>query len=410
MATASAAFLRGGGAFVASEYIGILVTWLVAVLSRLSDARAADRGKRLAAWAVIVLSTGGTAYGVFAVYRHNHRKTIYTPPAATARAMQEASGGAIRGNRAYVVDDEVPSVLVFNADARHGFIYDKTVPLWENGKALTDAEIDDLEGIAADPRSEYLYLTASHSHNKDGHQKPARKWLVRGCISPDERRFLVLDRISLDQAFDEVIFQDGLAKRFTVVDRKRPDGIVDIGLEVEGLASDDKGNLYFGLRAPLATVNQNALIVRVPVGGVFEKDTPCQERPVPLAAGRPYEMSVLSVPFLVEGQRYGIVSLEFDAVSQDLVMLGNSPEPFGTLPPAICRWKPGTWSATDCALLPETVKPYWGKQEALLLGPGSDTVTILIDGDKGLGGSITYARSEIGLPVKVPATVQASGR
>lgn len=106
-------------------------------------------------------------------------------------------------------------------------------------------------------------------------------------------------------------------------------------------------------------------------------------------------MEVLAVPIHVNGNSYGIVSMEFDRGTGQMILVANSTEPFVGFRPRVCRWRPE--QAPSCDFLPDTRQPYWGKQEALVLGAPHGKATIFIDGDKGLGGWVTYERGDLGL-------------
>jgi hypothetical protein len=383
------------------ESIGVIVAWIIAVLARAMDLKAPEVAKKRIAWAIIAFATAAAAYSLCTIARHHHRKTIEHFDESTARYLQEASGGTAFGRQLLLVDDEVTAILRLQRDGDGGLAYRDHLWLVENGRQLSNRDIDDLEGVAADPSGRFIYAVTSHSNTRTGTEKPERSQFIRGCIAGG--RVIVLDRLSLAVAFRRALFESGIARPFAVAERAATGAAADpieIGMEIEGLAVDRSGALYFGFRAPLSTRGSDALVARIDPRKLFADPTPpCVDRPPPppvdVATG---SIEVLRVPMHKDGNRYGIVSADFDAASGKIVLIGNSPQPYAALRPIACAWDPAAPPMSrNCDKLAETSEPYWGKQEALVLDTEGDGATMFIDGDKGLGGYIAYARSELGL-------------
>jgi hypothetical protein len=383
-----------------SELVGLVIAWLIAMLSKWGDLSSKEVGKARIAAAIILLSTLATAYSASAIIEHNQRKSIERPDSRTARYLQEASGGATLGEDVILVDDEVPAILKLEVDGDGEIRYSGHLSIIADGRTLDRRDVDDLEGLASEPNGRFIYATTSHSRTKSGVPKAARSMVLRGCLR--DGKFIVLDQVSLANAFRAAIIESGIASPFSVYERDATGssgGLIEIGMEVEGLAANGDGYLYFGFRAPLTAKGNNALMARVPASRLFPDASPeCRERPIPSTTIRGGDIELIQIPLRKGGHEYGIVSLEFDEATGDLVLIGNSPAPFSSLRPIVCRWDPSKQPKDrQCDVLPETDEPYWGKQEALVLGPRVESATIFIDGDKGLGGRVTYRRSELGL-------------
>lgn len=382
-----------------AESVGIVAAWLVGVLARAMDLKAPERAKRRIAWAIVLLASAAALYSLWTIAQHHRRKTIEHFDEITARYLQEASGGTAMGRDILLVDDEVPAILRLERDGDGGLGYREHLWLVENTRQLTKNDVDDLEAIAADPAGRFIYAVTSHSRTKTGLEKPGRNQLIRGCIAGG--RVIVLDRLSLSSALQGALFGSGIARPFAVAERASTGGTADqvpIGMEIEGLAVDRSGTLYFGFRAPLSTRGGDALVARIAPGKLFaDPAPPCANRPPPVAAKvAAGDVEVLRLPLHAGGDNYGIVSAELDPASGKIVLIGNTPQPYAALHPIACVWDPAAPPASRrCERLAETTEPYWGKQEALVLGPGG--ATMFIDGDKGLGGRISYARPELGL-------------
>lgn len=383
-----------------AEYVGIAVAWLCAVLSKIESLKGPELSKRIVATVIIVISTIGSGVAVYTIYTNSQLKPVDVPEDETiALKLQEASGGSAAGDRAYAVDDETSSVIALVTSADSQYEFKNVMPIVENGKELSKDDVNDLEGLAIDPSDQsILYLTTSHSDNKNAKFNEARNRLIRACVSEGDRAVVVLDRISLRTALEQILFggDNPIAVRYSYPDRDSPNNArTETVMEIEGLAADPNGYLYFGLRAPLAK-NDFAIVVRAQTRNLFPDKPKCDEPPfVELREASSDKFEVEEIILKAAGKYYGIVSLEYDSISGDIVILGNSRDPYTVQPPILCRWDVG--KQPRCRFTPGTQEPYWGKPEALLLGPGQDYVTVLIDTDKGVGGRIRYLRSEVGL-------------
>ncbi|HEX8572279.1 MAG TPA: hypothetical protein VF759_05970 [Allosphingosinicella sp.] len=409
---------------MAADYFGLAVAWLIVILSNLEDLHSGEPGKRFKAAGIIFLTSLATAYSALMIWHLYDRKRIEPAPSdQVARYLQEASGASATGHHVLVVDDEAPAILRFEADGDGGLAYGDRHRIFLDGRpvgkggegANEDSEdsgrggdvetvrglegVDDLEGLAVSADGRYVYATTSHSRNKNGKRRAARQFALRGCLRAG--RFIVLDRVSLTAALERKIFDGGIADRFTILSRDKSglgEKPLEIGMEIEGLAADPLGNLYFGLRAPLSREKKNALVARIASRDLFPEPQPeCRDRPVRATAAAAGHVHVEEVPMHKDGRNYGIVSMEYDRERGELVLLGNAEEPFAALRPIACRWNPARRaSSRRCRFLPDTQEPYWGKLEALVLGPRPGSATVFIDGDKGLGGRVTFDRDDLG--------------
>lgn len=389
------------------EYVGLAIAWLIVILSNQEDLGSEKRRTRLKAVGIILLSTLATGYSAWVIWQLNDRRPIERAQSeAVGHFLQEASGGSRFRSHVLLVDDEGPAILRMEADGDGKLTYIGSYGIFEGtrqvGKELENGVegVDDLEGLAISADRRFVYLTTSHSNNKKGVEQNPRSFVLRGCFR--DGRFVLLDRALLRDALKRKIFNRGVAEPLYVLTRDDSglaSGPRPIVMEVEGLAADPKGYLYFGLRAPLSTKKNNALIARIAASALFPKTPPdCRNQQVQTTTVAAEAIHLVEMPLRKGRESYGIVSMEYDDDRDELVFVGNSPQSSAALKPIVCRWNPERRpSSRLCAFLPETKEPYWGKQEALVLGPSADKATIFIDGDKGLGGWVTYDRDDLGL-------------
>lgn len=409
--------------------VGIGLTWLVGVLPQL-NAIFGDRYKRKVAVALMILATGSAAYAARQAYLETRRKAVYRPDKpARALMLGEASGGSMMGDKAYVVNDETTGVFVSQLDPTDGYFKnftflplvscpDASVPNCNPGQQMTKEEIDDLEGVAIDPRGlgsdgrlveggegtqhRHLYLVASHSNNKNGTPKKEREVLVRvGMTTEKNGAFQVTGIVNLRPAIESLLFgksDDSVGSRGAEAysydranDNTSKIETIKSGIEIEGLAVDADGTLYLGLRAPQCR-NGGAIIVTASADALFAH-MPFYEKATPES----FNHYCVGAEF--DHKEHGIVSMEYDADSREIAILTGSPAPYEVLAPRVCRWsRAQPLQLKGCTELPPLREQEFGKQEVLLLPRGTQRVTTMLDSDKGLGGQVSYTKNEVGLP------------
>jgi len=318
--------------------------------------------------------------------------------------IDEASGGATKGNLAYIVVDELPNIFVYEYSESENqykphlakpldLIDDRPcrdrlnwgVPCKEGSPTkLTKEMIDDLEGAAID-RDGNLYITTSHSYEKNGKPDPARAVLLKTTLDGH-----VLNGTQKLQHVIRELFKNSLGgiARNPVTEYLNESHKNEI-MQIEGLAIDKDNKIYFGFRAPLVD-EQYALVIRTSTDEVF-KDNP-QFDSFLLDLRRP------------DGSKYGITSLDYDAQNNRIMILGNQPQHFSGGPPVI--W---SWEVKDPKFVQSlevfngeifTLKPAPGSRPAkpeVLLMPKPDRIQLLFDAE-GTGGQLALIRE--GMNVK----------
>ncbi|HKR58219.1 MAG TPA: hypothetical protein VJS64_00695, partial [Pyrinomonadaceae bacterium] len=240
----------------------------------------------------------------------------------------EASGGTMVKDVAYVVDDEKPIVFEFKPEIvdKQSADFAGTQPdeivyrlsdritLKKDGIVLTGEEVDDLEAIASFEGK--LYLLTSHSNSKKkGAKKPERQKLLEVSLDPQTRGVVTNSTDNLRNALEKHV---GAALADAYVNE---DHITEF-LHIEGLAIDPQGKAYLGLRAPL-TKDEEAIVFSAKLSDLFSKDKELQ-----------FEVFRLNLWYQNDNDNhnrvhYGIVSLDYDAQSRELLVVGNSPKNSG---------------------------------------------------------------------------------
>lgn len=318
---------------------------------------------------------------------------------STVREADEASGGAMQGDTAYIVDDEEPEIFVFKYSAKDAKFDNERLPTkpmplvdkrpcaqrtWggpcsDDTPTRLDREmLQDLEGAAA--FRDKLYLTTTFSNSKSGKEDPTRWWFLEVNAKGEILRTTKTLRDSI-----RGIFASGLPinEGKKIEESINEDGKLEV-MQVEGLAVDENGMAYFGFRNPL--VENKALILRGSVDSLFS-ETP--------------HLEGFLFNLFNDGESYGIVSLEFDVQNKELLILGNSPLRTKTLPFVV--WKipvseldpskvatPEHYRGDTFKLLAPGTRPT--KPEVLLL-PTPDRVHLFFDA-VGTGGQLSFARNE----------------
>lgn len=423
---------------------GVFLAWLAAVVSNVEKLSSSESmfifrravPKRTIGYSMIIISTAGLIGTIVSSYllEKKLRETKDVITRMDASLFNEASGGTAIGRFAYIVDDEQPLIfkLELNDDGTE-YLYKKDIPLKlgtfrtkkddqtiipppnENKNRvdqictdeIADKDcIDDLEAAASEPSeagSRRLYLVTSHSNKESGK------------IAKSRRRFL---EVSLEQGREGEItnFQsdliDAIVKELGRLANSQHDEKLKVlirdmlnegtakakklgGVQIEGLAIDESNRAYSGLREPLVTKGnaQYAIVLRAELADILK--------------GKPnFETLLLN---LSQGQEsYGIVSLDYDARTRSILVLGNHPEG-KWLTPILCQWDVAT-AKPDEIQIPKICtevkfkqdEQHSSKPELVLLPPKSvsDGIFMFLDSDrKGPGGQIKpYARSDFGLP------------
>lgn len=392
-----------------NQLVGPVLIWLAAIFSQ-SEKLAAhetvrivrrDVPKRRIAMSLIGIATLGLIWQIYQSYGVRNelkkkndevKKLKQDVSVVNSKLFNEASAGTIIKDLAYVVDDEKPNIFVFRLDEEYQLV-DK-IELKENGKVLTGDDVDDLEAIAsADGK---LYLITSHSNTKRGKPNEARQRLLEVSLHADTRGQVTNRADNLG----ELIWKDlkGLAAPYQNEDRKN-----EI-MQIEGLAIDEGGNAYIGLRAPLTIENDHALVLSAKLSDLFSKGKEPQFKVFRLNLWQQNENDNH------ENVPHGIVSLDYDTQTGNMLIVGNSAKNSRYFSPILCQWDFAGEHKNDAIQNPKCnpIPPYevfgstpkTSKIELLLLPreAKSDRVFTFLDtDDKGNGGQLSYTRSELGL-------------
>ena len=324
------------------------------------------------------------------------RKTLM---ASGLSDVDEASGGAVVGNEAYIVDDDVPSIFVLKYSEAEGKYQPKTLKPeriidarpcnerldWDRDcndakpTVLTRKLIEDFEGAAT--YNNKLYLITSHSiPNSQTESSPDAQ--------DDERKRSLFLEVSLK---GEVLRATRKLKP-AILDLLRS-GVHKVSLsnkleevQIEGLTIDKHGMAYLGFRSPL--VKNCALVLRASVEQLFT-DKPN------------FEAFVLN---LANGEPYGITSLDYDPKLDQILVLGNSPDRENTFTPVVWSWTVG-----DDARLVQPTTRYNGEifsvfeatgarplKPEVILQPKENRIHLFFDAE-GLGGQVALLRKDGGL-------------
>lgn len=373
---------------------------------------------------LIVIAALGFCHSVWQSSKTNQEIKVATAQVKNlldinSKLFCEASGGTLVNDVAYVVDDEKPIIFEFKAETIRNPSQDLegTQPLEiayqlsdkitlkekvmepgavvETERVLTRDNIDDLEAIASFEGK--LYIITSYSNSKKATPKQERQKLLEVSLDPQTRGLVTNSsenlRVSLEKAISAAP-----AELY-----KNEAGAVEF-MHIEGLAIDPQGKAFFGLRTPLTSDEEYALVFSAKLSDLFLKGKEPQFKVFRLNLSHKNDN---------DNQRdahYGIVSLDYDAQSGDMLVVGNSPRNRGYFSPILCRWdfmgerKDDRIQNPPCTSIP----PYdsfgtsskTSKIELLLLptGLGSDRVFSFLDtDDEGNGGQLSYTRSELGL-------------
>ena len=401
------------------QLIAPLLIWLTATLNQTEKLASKETimifgrsvAKRLITTTLIGLATALMVWQIFLIYREDVKKREAVEKikesekkiedlkqiikVSNSKLFNEASGGTVVGDMAYVVDDENPSIFELRLqEGAYGLI--DNIKLKENGRELTKDDVDDLEAIASSPLEAiasspdgklYLYLVTSHSNTRRGNV-PARQRLLKVSLAPENRGEVVSSANNLRELMLKKLTDERIAEPYRNKEER-----TDELMQIEGFTIDEEGNAYFGLRAPL-TRDDHALVLRAKLSELFVPE------PKP-------EFAVVPLDIWFDSKHYGISSLDYDARNKRMLVVGTSPNNSDySFCPVLCKWdfkgpKYPIQPVTDCRPINYPGKcniPYAPRTELLLLPPGSEQVFILLDTDKkGDGGLLSFKRGDLGL-------------
>jgi hypothetical protein len=394
---------------------GVFFAWLAAVLSNVEKLSSKDSlsifkreiSKRTIACLLIAISTIGLVWQTIKAYRliqalNDSQKVVGIE---SARLFNEASGGAVIGNFAYLVDDESPTLfrLQYNP-AEKKYHYNGYINLINDAKKIVEKnDIDDLEAAAGNPAAPgKIYLMTSHSNTKGGKIQDNRQRFLEvslddGVITneQDNLRKLILDK------FQKIAKEQGDHDLETLAHEMEDEKTAKTkrigGMQIEGLAIDANGNAYLGFREPLIRKDQGqyALVLRAKLTDMLQ--------------GTPNFESFF-LPLKHEKDNYGIASIDYDSRTNSLLILGSDPQG-EWLTPVLWQWRDFTNAKADeIAFLTDRGNIKYdrnndpsAKPELILLPPAAvaDDIFMFLDTDgKSDGGQIKLDRTQYSLAGK----------
>ncbi|WP_352336661.1 DUF3616 domain-containing protein [Psychrobacter sp. 16-MNA-CIBAN-0192] len=190
-------------------------------------------------------------------------------------------------------------------------------------------KLDDLEGLTADHHG-FVYLTTSHSSQKNGKRRHNREQLIRFRVVGD----VVQDVSSVRTLRDELTHSKSLIKAIKAKTGQEPDFDT---LNIEGLTYAHKTeDLLLGLRAPM--VGESAIIVAIQnPAEVFEKNA----------------APVFGKPIFLNLGGGGIRSLHFSTILNKYVIANEIPDDKGKDFSKIWTWSGNPNDAPIPVNLPE---------------------------------------------------------
>lgn len=336
----------------------------------------------------------------------------------TLPEIDEASGGTTSadGEVAYIVDDEEPVVFKLKYDKdEQKYVYKSNNPLtikrpgncknitfkssvakeeaeeyqkftknFCSKSVLTKTEIDDLEGAAF--YNGKLYVVTSHSEKKtqDGRLHYEREWFLELSLQEGHEGEILRGVNYLKQDILEEFKPkpnlDGISTERLNEDKQRE------LMNIEGLAIDDQGRVYFGFREPLAG-GKYAVVLRVSsLDQLFGKH-PQFER---------FHLALQN-----ETKDYAIVSLEYDQQSHSILILGNSQARDDyTYTPYLWRWRveEGATQQTPprAGAIPITHPQYLKSKPEVVLAPPKEQLFFFLDAERH-GGERVFDRTIVNL-------------
>jgi hypothetical protein len=441
--------------------IGIIIAWLTAVLSNLKkltsteqiellNFKVRDRAfnlvlrERVIGYTLIILSTAGLLVAVvdYLWTQSELQKVRKVNTILNGTAFNEASGGSAIGGLAYILDDEKPIIFKFEHDKdndKYNFL--KEIPIKQKlpkvipnqgcqagadvnkdcaaipyrgceEKDIVDKDcVEDLEAAAGQlsaALTKRLYLITSHSNRRNGRIEENRQRLLEVSLEDATEGEITNVQVNLRRPIIQQLEkiakqeQDGELER-TLTDmqseaasrQKRIDGI-----QIEGLAIDAANNAYIGFRKPLVKKGGalHAIVLRAALPALFTNN-PTFEAYLLYLPARNSSAAATAADY------YGISSIDYDARSQYMLILGNHPEG-KYLTPILCRWdvskaEVGVIQTPPCKEVSfNNSHPDVSIPELLLLPPRSqsDKIFMFLDTDeKALGEVVDYERRDFGL-------------
>lgn len=337
--------------------------------------------------------------------------------------VPEASGGVAIGESAYLVDDNKTGLfktrfdgVKYSSDTKEVKLYDKELTYDDDADehVLTkDDDVDDLEGAAY--FNGKIYLTTSHSANKQGTDKTQRQRFLEVELKKVKTKKqgeletgVVTRWANLRPAIESKLFPaqgTAIADRFMDRVELKANKKIQTVMEIEGLAIDDTGNVYLGFRGPQKVNSPNALLLRTNLKQIFtgEDKTWTPKKGEHAKVSFP-EFEVLDPPHLggsIEAP-YGIVDMIY--YDKSILILTNSAIKSTTQPPGLWQWpikdigeKPPTLKNESFFSPPSNVL---AKPEVLLLptAKGAEKkVFMFLDAEHFGGGQRSYDKSQLGL-------------
>jgi hypothetical protein len=378
---------------VFNQILSLLLVWLATFLSNLEKIASNDfvtvgrrrLSKKVIGWCLIVITTVALGWQLvqFACQEAKLNKLISD---SNTILFSEASGGAAFGRFAYIVDDEKP--IIFKLSFQDGrYVFVGQISLAEDKGILSEDDIDDLEAasMSNQDNGKTLYILTSHSNTKHGKENAARQRLLKVSLEDSKEGQVTQSRSDLRPLILKE-FENNSIDPY----QNKGTGKKEI-MHIEGLAIDKDGYAYLGFRAPL--VNKRALVLRARLTDFFSSKEP--------------KFETFQLTLNHNNRDYGIVSIDYDARTKTMLVLGNDPDGSVFFEPVVWQWNVETAHANEvqnprecCVVSYEAASVSSARPELLLLPPKSvsDRIYTFLDTDrKSAGGEIFVDRRNCGL-------------
>ena len=378
--------------------------------------------RALGVLALILLVISLVVQGCLAVYKGMEEESLNTFLENQETTIEEASGAAYLKDNVFVVDDESPTVYGYrynqalgraSLEKQYRILPGPTMqPLFSSEEvkpgservSIDIAKVDDLEAAAA--YNGKLYVISSHSRDKKGDRKSIRELIL------EIDRFVTLPKLLKEKRVrcpedkregegnhhpsDSIACVRRAATLTTAVNHALKEISTwprsklrygEEGANIEGLAIDDRGVVYIGLRNPLVDVDGQlfAILLQTTVESVFTDRR---------------EVRIIRLRLEKGNAHYGIASLEYDQEGGTLLILGNGPEKRNDVTPRLWLWHPNLNEADEpprAAWSLRMPKEFDAKPEALALSGDGGPAFVFIDAP-GHGGQRVVPRKKLGLP------------
>lgn len=389
----------GEAFFVQTEFVLLFLAFAATVASNWLDFRGTDKRKKTVAFALTLLAALILAINAIATAAKSYE--IANLRLDSIERTDEASGGTVLGDQAYVVDDEEPDVFVFEM-AEQGLKLKETIRLTnlealarafpceiESKKSPTKTDclsknpeakdlVTDFEGAASS--GDYLYLSTSMGLTKNLKVDSRRHWFLE-VEAMGRSRGRINRAAALSGAIREFLTQSGVPN----IEQ----------LQVEGLAvlprEPGKGaRAFLGLRAPVAA-DGTAIVIESDIESILSKSPA-------------FRLHRLKLTFETERgfENHSIVSMEADESQKRILLLSNLPAGNENSVPLIWSWVPGEVSEPELSVVrgpsavPFKLSQNKGRRLEVLM-PFRDRVHLLLDAD-GWGGQKSIPNARLGLP------------